>query len=418
MGYPIHRLSARSVANAKRPGRFADGGGLYLLVKGPSRDCLRPNKWWVFRFRWDGRRCDMGLGAVGLVDLEEARALALAARKLVHRGTNPIEERRAKLAQRRKQPIHRPTFGRIADEVIEAIKASDPNPKHLSQWKTSLEVHAKPLRDKLPSAITTDQVLGVLQPIWLKIPETAARTRGRIERVLDAAKAKKLRAGENPARWKGHLALLLPKQPKLVRGHHPALPYAEIGSFMDELRSQQALSARALEFTIQTVARTGEALGARWNEFDLEKAIWTVPPERMKLRIVHRVALCKAAVAMLRELLAQQEQAWPDRDLSEALVFPSDNPEKPLSNMAMQMLLRRMGRTGITVHGFRSTFRDWAGEETIHQTEVIEAALAHLVGTEVERAYRRGDALEKRSPLMEDWSTACSGDTFQLFAAA
>ena len=404
----LNRLSARTVATLKTPGRHADGGGLYLHVDSPveaegGKEAAGAKRW-VFVFQWQKKRKEMGLGPARLVDLKEAREAALTARKMVAAGRNPIEVRRM-------TGEGAPTFDMVADEVLATIEATDPNPKHLSQWKTSLKVYAKPIADKRPDAITTEDVLEVLKPIWGEIPEMASRTRGRIERVLDAAKAKGLRSGENPARWRGHLALLLPPRRKLTRGHHPALPYKDIPAFMAMLRAREALAARALELTILAATRTGETLGARWGELDLDGGVWTIPAERMKVKVEHRVPLSAAVVAMLRPMLAAQLEAWPKRNLSNGLVFPASDPTKPLSNMAMEMLLRRMDASEVTVHGFRSTFRDWAGEETEHPREVIEAALAHTVGSEVERAYRRGDALEKRRGLMQDWAGHCGSRT-------
>lgn len=254
-------------------------------------------------------------------------------------------------------------------------------------------------------AVTTEDVLAVLKPIWAVKPETASRTRGRIERVLDAAKAKGLRTSENPARWKGHLALLLPKRQKLYKGHHPAMPFEEVADFISQLRARPAPAARALELLILTASRTGEVIRAERSEFDLAKRVWTVPAGRMKGKVEHRVPLSDAAVEVVKTALADGDEfAKLNPQAETRWVFPGPTGAKPMSNMAMMMLLRRMGHDAVSVHGFRSTFRDWAGECTNFAREVVEAALAHQIGNEVERAYRRGDALEKRRKLMDAWS--------------
>lgn len=387
MARPVNRLTARTVATAKTPGRLADGGGLYLHVD--ASQCKR----WVFVFQWRGKRREMGLGSAQLVALSAARDAALDARRMVAAGVDPITARKVE---------QRPTtFGDVADELLTSLELSLTNPKHHAQWKTSLTVTAKPLRPLAVDEITTDDVLDVLRPVWRRTPETASRLRGRIERVMDAARAKGLRIGENPARWRGHLDVLLPKNKRLARGHHAAMPVAGLAAFMARLRERPAVAARALEFTILTAARTGEALNARWSEIDLEAAVWVVPAERMKARVEHRVPLSPAAVAVLRQvrpLLGAAKDGW---------VFPNHRRTAPLSQMCMLMLLRRMGVEDCTVHGFRSTFRDWAGDCTDFPRELIEAALAHTIGNEVERAYRRSDAFAKRQKLMQAWAGFC-----------
>jgi integrase len=372
------------------PGLHADGGGLYLQV-GPTGA-----KSWSFIFQWRGKRKQMGLGGLLTTTLGEARQQADAARRAVAKGINPIEARRL-------TRMGGNTFGDVADELLRSIQSEWKNEKHRHQWSQSLEVAAAALRPLDVDKITTEDVLDVLRPIWATKPETASRTRGRIERVLDAAKAKGLRIGDNPARWKGHLAVLLPKRQKLTRGHHAAMPFGESADFLKLLRARPALAARALELTILTACRTGEVIGARIPEFDLANRVWIIPADRMKGRIEHRVPLNGAALALVNQLIAEQA----DDGIESEYLFPDGSGEKPISNMAMNMLLRRMGQLTYTVHGFRSTFRDWAGETTDHPREVVEAALAHLVGNEVERAYRRGDALEKRRLLMADWAVHC-----------
>lgn len=387
MSRPTNRLSARTVAAAKKPGRHADGGGLYLHVD-PSLA-----KRWVFVFQWRGKRREMGFGSTQLVSLAAARDAALDARRMVASGVDPIAAR---------QTVHRVvTFGEVADEVLAGLELSLTNPKHHAQWRTSLTVAAKPLQPLPVDEITTDDVLAVLRPVWKRTPVTASRLRGRIERVLDAAKARGLRTGENPARWRGHLDVLLPKNKRLVRGHHAAMPMEQLAAFMAALRDRPAVAARALEFTILTAARTGESLNARWSEIDLEAGIWIVPAERMKARVEHRVPLTPTALAVLadvRPLLRTAKDGW---------VFPSQNGRRPLSQMSMLMLLRRMGVEDCTVHGFRSTFRDGAGDCTEFPRELIEAALAHTIGNALERAYRRSDAFAKRQTLMQAWADFC-----------
>ncbi|MCS6625396.1 integrase arm-type DNA-binding domain-containing protein [Roseibacterium beibuensis] len=390
MARQINRLTPRGIAALKAPGLHADGGGLYLQI-GPTGA-----KSWSYVFQWRGKRKQMGLGALLTTTLAEARQEADAARRAVARGINPIDVRR--LAR-----VGANTFGDVADDLVRSIQSEWKNEKHRYQWTQSLEVDACALRPLDVDKITTDDVLDVLRPIWTTKPETASRTRGRIERVLDAAKAKGLRTGDNPARWKGHLAVLLPKRQKLARGHHPAMPFTEIRDFMTALAARPALAARALELTILTACRTGEVIGAKASEFDLAKALWVIPAGRMKAKAEHRVPLNAAALAIVKQLIADQEELGTKSEY----LFADGSGQKPISNMAMNMLLRRMGQLTYTVHGFRSTFRDWAGEQTDHPREVIEAALAHVVGSEVERAYRRGDALEKRRVLMADWAAHC-----------
>lgn len=384
MARQVNRLTARAVQNLGQPGRHADGGGLYLVVDKSGA------KRWVFLFRHNGKTKEMGLGGILSVPLARARELAQAARSAVADGLNPIAERD------RERDV--PTFGEVADELIESLKHEWRNEKHKAQWSMTLREYAKPLRPMPVDTITTADVIKVLKPIWQTKPETASRVRGRIERVLDAAKARGLRNGENPASWRGHLSLLLPKRQKLSRGHHAAMPYSELPHFVARLRENGAVSALALEFTILTASRTGETLGARWDEIDFDKRIWTVPASRMKGGRPHRVPLIERSVAILQAVATLQTT----KTLI-APVFPGTRAGSPLSNMSMQMMLRRLVGNDVTVHGFRSCFRDWVGEETSFQREVAEAALAHVVGDATERAYRRGDALDKRRELMEAW---------------
>lgn len=407
MARALHKLSARAVETATKPGRYSDGGGLYLAI-----DDAR--KRWLFLFTAAGKRREMGLGAAGKggVSLADARKAAAEARALVQAGRDPIEERR----RAEEAPLVAPkvpTFGELADRVVADMADGWRNEKHRAQWKMTLTRYAAPLRPRLVDEISTEHVLEVLKPLWLEKPETASRLRGRIERVLDAAKALGHRSGENPALWRGHLERLLPKRRKLSRGHHPAMPFADVPNFIERLREAPGMAARCLEFTILTAARSGEAYGARWREIDLEARVWTVPAERMKAGREHRVPLGDRALRILAELRDARPHAPGD-----AFVFPGAKPGRPLSIMAMDMLLRRMGADAFTVHGFRSSFRDWAGECTPFPREVAEAALAHVIGDETERAYRRGDALEKRRKLMEAWEVFCEpriGETVVAF---
>jgi integrase len=387
------KLTARKVETAK-PGKYGDGGGLQLAVAATGA------KKWVLRFLWQGKAREMGLGSYPEVSLAQAREKALSGRRLVRSGIDPISER--KLDKRI------PTFGEFADQVVtEQIKGFR-NEKHRAQWKMTLETYAAPLRTKAIDAITTEDILGVLKPIWTTKTETTSRLRGRIERVLNAAKAKGLRSGENPAAWRGHLENLLPKRLKLARGHHAAMPYSDVPAFVARLRERAATAALALEFAILTGARSGEVLGARWPEMDLNAKVWTIPPERMKAAREHRVPLSERALVMLKQM---NEARMGD------YVFPGSIGGRPLSVMAMDMVLRRMGES-VTVHGFRSSFRDWAGNETHFPRELAEHALAHIIGDKAEQAYRRSDALARRRELMEAWATHCeggAGDTVVAF---
>jgi integrase len=379
----VGRLTARKIETA-RPGKYSDGNNLYLVVS-PGR-----SRKWVLRFTWRGKAREMGLGTPATVPLADAREKAANARRMVAQGLDPIHER--------KRTGGVPTFGEMADQVREALLAGFRNAKHKAQWKSTLATYAASLGDKPVDTITTDDVLAVLKPIWTEKSETASRVRGRIEKVLDAAKAKGYRQGENPARWRGHLDNLLSKKSKLTRAHHAAMPYDHVAAFVGRLREGDSIAALALEFCILTAARSGEVLGAHWSEIDLEKKIWTVPAHRMKAGREHRVPLPKRAVAILRQLAKIRTGDF---------VFPGQRKDRPLWNTTLHMTLRRMKVEGVTVHGFRSSFRDWAGNETHFPREVVETALAHLVGNETEQAYRRSDALEKRRALMEAFANYC-----------
>lgn len=389
------KLTALKVTRATRPGIYGDGKGLWLRVgTGGARS-------WVFRFMLNGRAREMGIGSVYDVKLAEAREIARACRRAVRQGRDPIEERRAERQAKRLEAARTITFQECAEALIAAQRAGWRNPKHAAQWPSTLATYVYPLLGKLPvQAVDVGLVMRVLEPIWTAKPETASRVRGRIESVIDWATARGYRQGENPARWKGHLENLLPARSKVARvEHHAALPYAEIAAFIAALRGQDGIGARALEFAILTAARTGEVLGAAWSEIDFEAALWTVPAERMKAGREHRVPLSEAALAIL---YAMKEIRQGD------FVFPGARAGRSMSQMALLMTLRRMGRGNLTAHGFRSTFADWSAERTNFPGEVREMALAHAVGDKVEAAYRRGDLFEKRRQLAEAWARFCS----------
>ena len=293
----------------------------------------------------------------------------------------------------------------MADEIVANLTEGFRNAKHRQQWTNTLAAYAATIRDKPVANINTADVLAILQPIWTTKAETASRVRGRIERVLDAAKARGLRTGENPARWRGHLDTLLSRRKKLTRGHHTALPYTNVPAFYADLRKRDGFAALALRFTIITAARSNETYGSRWSEIDRKAKVWTVPPERMKAARPHRVPLTDEALAIL-DAVNMATPAGRERKPDD-FIFPGAKRVRPLSGEAMSAVLDRMG-VAVTVHGFRSTFRDWAGDETQFPREIAEAALAHVVGDETEQAYRRGDALARRRALMTAWSDYCT----------
>ena len=384
MARKINRLNARAAATITRHGRHADGGGLYLSISSNG------GRRWVFLFRWHGKPTEIGLGSARDVTLARARELAAEARARLAEGISPKDARR---------PSGGSTFGECADRLIEAMRPSWRNSKHAGQWEMTLRSYAGPLRRLPVDTITTEDVLSVLKPLWIEKPETASRLRGRIERVLDAAKAQGLRSGDNPARWRGHLDQLLPKRQGLTRGHHAAMNYTKLPAFIADLRARQATAALALEFTILTAARSGEVLRAQWEEFDLDRAVWTIPANRMKAGREHRVPLSKRALKIVQAR---------DEDRGNDFVFGGQKAGKPLSVMALEMVLRRMKIDEVTVHGFRSAFRDWAAECTNFSNEVCEAALAHVIKDKAEAAYRRGDLFDKRRKLMEAWAAYCA----------
>ena len=386
------KLTARAAATTK-PGRYGDGGGLYLVVS-PSGA-----RKWVYRFTYAGKVTETGLGSANVVSLAEARRKAYEARRLLDAGENPVVAKRKAAAIRAGVP----TFGTVADAFVKAKESEWRNEKHKAQWRASLTDLAAPLRALPVDEIDTAAVLSVLKPLWQAKPETASRLRGRIEAVLDAAKAQGHRTGENPAAWRGHLAHLLSKRGKLSRGHHAAMDYRDVPAFVAKLRECDTIAAMALEFCLLTAARSAEVYGARWSEIDMAAKVWILPAERMKGAREHRVPLCVRAVNLLERLRAGRTCDY---------VFSSPRGLKPLSHVAMAKVMHRLQIAGPTVHGFRSAFRDWAGNETHFAREVAEAALAHVIGDAAERAYRRGDALEKRRALMAAWASYCeSGDS-------
>lgn len=374
-----NRLTTLGIKSLK-PGFHADGQGLYLRVTTASKS-------WSYVFQWKGRRREMGLGSLRDVPLSEVRLAAADARALVRAGTDPIADRKTETTGS--------TFREVAGEFIELKGAGWRNPKHRQQWTNTLRDYATPIMDMPVSEITTEDVLACLKPIWATKPETASRVRMRIENILDAAKARKLRSGENPAAWKGNLAHLLPPRSKLSRGHQRALGYQEAPAFMKALREREGVAAKALEFTVLNAVRTSETLYAVWSEIDWEDRVWNIPADRTKTAKTLRVALSNDAMGILREMQALDCE-W---------IFPNQARDGALSVNAMSSVLRRMGSdVDATVHGFRSTFSDWAGEATDFPRDIVEMALGHKVGNAVERAYRRGDALERRRAVMDDWS--------------
>ncbi len=387
-----HRLTALAVAKKKTPGAYHDGGGLYLQVTPTG------SKSWSLRYMLNGRPREMGLGPLHTIDLATAREKARSCRALLLDGIDPLDHHRAQRAAKALEATGAVTFNECAEKYIAAHKDGWSNAKHTGQWTSTLETYAGPVIGKMNvAAVDTALVLKVLEPIWTDKHETATRLRARIENVLDWARVRGYRIGENPARWRGHMDALLPALSKRrsVR-HHPALPYVEVSTFMQALRAQTGTAARALEFLILTAARTGEVIGAAPAEFDLKAGVWTIPAERMKTKQEHRVPLSRRAIEIAREGI----------NYGCAQVFPGMNG-KPLSNTGMLKLLERMGRSDVTAHGFRSTFRDWAADCTTYPSEVCEMALAHTIGNAAEAAYRRGDLFEKRTRLMADWQRYC-----------
>ena len=377
------------IKKLSKPGVYGDGRGLYIRVTETG------TKHWIHRFTLDKRDHWMGLGPYPEITLAEARDANMAARRVVLKGNNPIAERHLDKARRRGAV----SFQECADQYIASHRTGWKNPKHADQWTNTIATYCGPVIGKLPvKAIDVALVMRVLSPIWSTKAETASRLRGRIESILDWATVNKYREGDNPARWKGQLDHLLPKASRVKRiTHHAALGYAETGEFMGKLQQQAGNGARALEFAILTACRSGEVRLATWEEISLKDRVWVIPGERMKAGKEHRVPLSDAANAVLKQM-----------DKSTKLIFPGRSEGRPLSDMSLTAVLRRMNRGDLTAHGFRSTFRDWASESTAYPRDVAEMALAHSIGSKVEAAYRRGDLFTKRTRMMEDWARFCN----------
>ena len=396
-------LTSVAISKIKKRGFHRDGAtrGLYLQISADTSGGL--TKSWVYRFvsPLTGKPRWMGLGPSDAIGLAKARELARAARETQKLGGDPIEARREQRMAAKLEAAKRISFGKCAEDYIATHKSGWKNEKHVAQWRATFEGKnaATAKINNLPvAAIDTVLVLSVLKPIWKTKPETASRIRGRIERVLAWATVSQYRQGENPARWRGHLAEMLPAKTKIYKvKHHKALPYADIPAFMQSLRERDGVSARALEFTILSATRTNESIGALWSEVDLKDNTWTIPSERMKSKRPHRVPLSDRAAAILKAIPREGE-----------FVFPGGKANQPLSNMAMLELTRGMIGNGYTVHGFRSSFRDWCKEQTNFPREIAELALAHVVADKSEAAYSRGDALDKRRQLMAAWARYCA----------
>jgi integrase len=406
MAKTLEKLSALKVQRLKAPGLYSDGGGLYLQIK------VAGARSWVFRYRMGGRKTarDMGLGSLDSVSLAEARLKAADKRSLILNGVDPIEARRRDKAAAALDASKAITFKDCATAYVAAHREGWRNEKHAAQWTATLEAYAYPKIGKLAVRdVDAGAVLKVLEQkcddlpgkptLWSGKTETASRVRGRIEAILDWAKVRQYRAGENPARWRGNLEHSLPKRTKVQKvKHHEALPYGEVGAFMAQLRGQDGVAALALEFVILTATRTSEAIGARWDEIDQDKSLWVIPAERIKAGKEHRVPISAAALEIIKAQAKVREGEF---------VFPGGKSRRPLSSNALLALLKRMERDDLTVHGFRSTFRDWAAEQTNYARDVAEMALAHTIGDKVEAAYRRGDLFDKRQRMMDDWAKFC-----------
>ncbi len=390
------KLSAKQIQSLS-VGLHSDGGNLYLRVRrGGSRQFVM-----LYKVK-DGKQRELSLGgahSAGLT-LAEARSRAEKIRHDLRNGEDPLELRKV-----RQRELSVPTFGEFANQFISAREVSWKNDKHRAQWKMTMEIYAAPIRKLAVDQIRTDDVEKILAPIWLSKHETASRVRSRIEMILNAAQVKGhiSKDAANPARWKGHLEILMPKRSSLLNGHHAAMHYDEVPLFIAKLRSRTAIAALALEFLILTGSRTSEVLNMPWSELNLQKNTWTVSVGRMKCGSEHEVPLSPRCMEILEFMLKLSG--------TEEFVFPGQRRNKPLSNMALEMVLRRMGIRNATVHGFRSSFRDWAGDETQHSEETAEASIAHQVGNGVRRAYRRKSAFQKRVDLMQQWGTFCTKET-------
>jgi integrase len=401
----IERLSALTISRKLSRGYYADGGGLYLQVS-PSG-----SKSWVFRYRdrGGGRLREMGLGSFLAVFLAQARQEARRHRSALQEGLDPIEQRNTSKAV--SGTLAAKSFEECANAYISSHKSEWRNEKHAKQWSATIKAYAAPMfGTRRVAEINIELVLRVLEPIWATKPETASRLRGRIEAVLDWAKVRGYRVGDNPARWKGNLDKLLPKQKKAGKvKHHAALPFADLPNFIGALRQQKGIGAAALEFVILTASRTSEVIGATWSEINFETRVWSIGQERMKAGRAHRVPLTANAINILRRM---------EKIKDGEAVFPGQKPNSHLSNMTLLSILRKMGRPDLTTHGFRSTFRDWVSESTDFSREVAEMALAHTIDSKVEAAYRRGDLFEKRRILMQHWANYCSDASSEVAATA
>lgn len=392
------KFTALYVKHLNVPGKHSDGRNLYLQVRQSTKKGQTDSvtKSWLFRYRRFGKETWMGLGPYPDITLKEARDLAIRQRRKLLRNIDPLADKRERQIAARVTSQNMLCFGECAELYVESQAPGWSNPKHVAQWQSTLKNLAGPFIGRLPvDQVDTALILRCLEPIWTSKTETASRLRGRMECVLDWATVRGYRSGDNPARWRGNLDKLLPRPSQVARvKHHSALPYVDVGALVQELRSAKGLAALALEFTILTAARTGEVIRAQWSEFDLARRLWLIPEERMKSKRPHRVPLSDAATRILGDL----------RGRDDFYVFPSHRPGTHLSNAAMMQLLKRMGHKHITVHGFRSSFRDWCAESTSYPGEVAEMALAHVLRDKTEAAYRRGDLLEKRARLMADWA--------------
>lgn len=392
----IHKLKARTVETASKTGLYGDGGGLYLQITKAGV------KSWLFRFMLNGKAHGMGLGPLHTISLAEARSKAHKCRAMLLEGIDPLDAKKKNREALLLEQSKVKTFEQCAIAYIDAHKAGWKNVKHQDQWTNTLKTYAYPTIGYLPvAAVDVALVKQILDPIWAAKTETASRIRGRIESILDWATVHGYRIGDNPARWRGHLDKLLPRQSKVTKvRHHPALPYSEIAEFIKTLKKESGVVPAAMEFLIYCASRTGEVVNASWEEFDLDAGIWTIPSERMKADKPHRIPLSEPALAIVNRMKPISRGKY---------VFPGRQANSPLSNMALLQLLRRMGRTDLTSHGFRSTFRDWTAECTNHPREIAESALAHTLESKVEAAYLRGDLFEKRARLMADWASFCNG---------
>jgi integrase len=404
MASKLNKLSNLAVTRLKKDGIYSDGGNLYLQIRGDGE-----YKSWLFRYMRHGESHDMGLGPLHTVSAADARAKAQKCRTMLLNGITPLDAKKDEAAAARQAATKGTTFEACATAYIDAHKASWKQERHADQWNQALAKHAYPTIGKLPiQSVDTDLVLKVLQPIWEEKTETAKRLRGRIESIIDWAKVKGYRQGENPARWRGHLDNLLASPNKLINVEHfAALPYAKVGAFMKSLDKQEGKGATALKLVILTAARSNEVLGATWDEIDFKSKVWTVPAERMKAgKKEHRVPLTEPVLAILKDLKQERDDVEGTDDPC-PYIFPNTKGDGFLSNTVMLALLKRMNRRDITVHGFRSTFRDWAAENTEYPDEVVEMALAHAIQNKVKAAYLRTDLFEKRRVLMEEWAEYC-----------